>query len=394
MTAVSWILIALLALVAGGLFYVVLGLKRDVGQAMAAASDAAREPASRLESKVDTLSQQLGARISETGTAALKLTELVQTELQNNSRSMSEALQATNRSMSDSLQQTHKSLSELQERLGRLDEATRQVEHVGKSISGLEQLLASPKLRGGLGEWTLEVLLGEVLPADVVLRQHRLDSRGVVVDFAVRAADDRIIPIDSKFPMESFRRLHAAESEGADDADKLRREFERSVRGRVDEIASKYISPDDGTLDYALMYLPSEAVYYELAVRTEGSKFLDYARGRSVIPCSPNTLYAYLQAIALGLRGLQIAQQARWIQGALQHLEQDAGRAREAFTKAQNQLKYSSNNFEEVGSALTSIQERLQGLTLERGPDPRVLPAGERDEDGDRPAAVVKGLFD
>lgn len=388
MTAVLWTSLAILLALSGGLLYVVLTLRSEVGRMASSAA----EPASRLESKVDTLSQQLGARISETGSAALKLTELVQTELQNNSRSMSDALQATNRSMAESLQQTHKSLSELQERLGRLDEATRQVEHVGKSISGLEQLLASPKLRGGLGEWTLEVLLGEVLPADVVLRQHRLESRGVIVDFAVRAADDRIIPIDSKFPMESFRRLHAAENEGSDDADKLRREFERAVRGRVDEIAGKYISPDDNTLDYALMYLPSEAVYYELAVRTEGAKFLDYARGRGVIPCSPNTLYAYLQAIALGLRGLQIAQQARWIQGALQHLEQDADRAREAFTKAQNQLKYAANNMDGVGHALGSIEDRLQTLNLDGGE--RALPPGERSDDDEPPAAVVRGLFD
>jgi|GEM_PF-263862 len=408
MTLVSWLLLfAVLGLGIGlwMLMSTVSRMREELRRSGESATAAEREAAARLESKVETLTQQLGSRITETGNTSLRLSEMVKAELQstskalaeslqNTSRALSESVQTTNRTVSEQLQHTHKSLSELQERLGRLDEATRQVEQVGKSISGLEQILASPKLRGGLGEWTLEMLLGEVLPGDAVLRQHRLDTRGVVVDFAVRAADDRIIPIDSKFPMESFRRFHAADVENSDDADKLRRELERSVRARVDEIATKYISPDDGTLDYALMYLPSEAVYYELAVRTDGSKFLDYARGRNVIPCSPNTLYAYLQAIALGLRGLQIAQQARWIQGALRHLEQDAGRAREAFTKAQNQLKYASNNMDGVGSALTSIEERLEGLTVERVAERAALPPAEGESAGAAGPAASPDLFE
>lgn len=395
----TWIAVALvLAALAVATGVIVAALRRMAERTSASAA----EPVARLETRVDTLSQQLGERIGAASNASMQLNQLVQTELQSVRQSLSESLQASQQSMSENLKSTnqsltqhlqtsHKSLTELQERLGRLDEATRQVEQVGKSIAGLEQLFASPKLRGGVGEFMLETLLTEVLPGDVVLRQHRLESRGVVVDFAVRGADDRIIPIDSKFPIESFRRLHAAENEGAEDADRLRREFERAVRLRVDEIAGKYISPDDGTIDIALMYLPSEAIYYELAVRTEGSKFLDYARGRSVIPCSPNTLYAYLQAIAIGLRGLQLTQRTRWIQGALRHLEQDAANAREAFNKAQTQLKNASNNIEAVGGALTSIEERLQRIASDDAEPPPLPAEGERRALG---PAVARDLFD
>ncbi|HEX6639545.1 MAG TPA: DNA recombination protein RmuC, partial [Thermoanaerobaculia bacterium] len=251
-------------------------------------------------------------------------------------------------------------------------------EAVGKSISGLEQLFASPKLRGGIGEWALDMLLGEVLPSDAVLRQHRLPSRGVVVDFAVKAADDRIIPIDSKFPLEAFRRLAQAEADGTEDAKRLRSEFIRSVKGRVDEIAVKYISPDDGTLEYALMYLPSEAIYYELAVRDDDLGFADYARNRKVMLCSPSTLYAYLQAITMGLRGLQMTEQVRWFQATLSHLQQDVARAREAFEKTQKQLMYASNNLGEVGGSLGKIEDRLTHIdeapaTLPGAPEQRQI---------------------
>src|SRR5687768_14209869 len=142
-------------------------------------------------------------------------------------------------------------LQSLGERLGRLDEVTRDVQRVGLSINGLEQILASPKLRGGLGEWTLESLLYEVLPDAHVMRQLRLPLRGVVVDCAVQTGDGRMIAIDSKFPLESFRRILEAEAAGHD-ATRFHAEFNRAVRDRIDEVSSKYISPEDGTLDLAL----------------------------------------------------------------------------------------------------------------------------------------------
>ncbi|HEX6587956.1 MAG TPA: DNA recombination protein RmuC [Longimicrobiales bacterium] len=372
MTVVLWVLVALVVGLAGLVFVLFARLSaraEEQARVLSVAFAQASEPAAKLEAKVDVLASQLGERLGESSAAARQIAQLVQAELRDTRGSLTQQMQSTNAALTQALGTTHTSLSALQERLGRLDEATRQVEAVGKSISGLEQLFASPKLRGGIGEWALEMLLGEVLPGDAVLRQHRLQSRGVVVDFAVKAADDRIISIDSKFPLESFRRLAAAEMDGADDAKRLRSEFERSVKARVDEIAGKYISPDDGTLDYALMYLPSEAIYYELAVRADGASFLEYARSRKVVPCSPNTLYAYLQAIALGLRGLQMSEQVRWFQATLSHLQQDVSKARDAFEKTQKQLMYASNNLGDVGTALGKIEDRLDHIE-----DPDALP--------------------
>ncbi len=292
--------------------------------------------ADRVEAKVDALSDQLGARVGESAEATRALTRIV----------------------GDQLAGSGRSLAELAERLGRLDEATRQVERVGRSISGLEQLLASPKLRGGLGEWSLEMLLYEVLPAEQIARQHRLPSRDVVVDIAIRAPEGRLVPVDSKFPLESFRRLAEAEATG-EDATSLRREFHRAVRGRVDEISRKYICPEDGTLDFALMFIPSESIYYEIAVRDEAAAFLEYSHARRVFPCSPNTLYTYLQTILLGLRGLRIAEHAREIHATFDHLSQDAARLRELFDRASTQLRNALQNLDAVGGALGRIEERL-----------------------------------
>ena len=253
-------------------------------------------------------------------------------------------------------------LQSLGERLGRLDEVTRDVQRVGHSISGLEQILASPKLRGGLGEWTLETLLYEVLPHDHILRQHRLHARGVIVDVAVKTADDRVIAVDSKFPLEAFRRILQCETSGAD-ARRAQVEFQRAVRDRIDEVSNKYISPEDGTLDFALMYVPSESIYYEIAVRDRGAELLDHAREQHVVVCSPNTLYAYLQAVMMGVRGLQIAESAREIQGTLEHLRQDFVEARSRFDRASDQLRYAAQNVDAARQSLRDLEMRLERAT-------------------------------
>jgi DNA recombination protein RmuC len=307
----------------------------------------ASEPIRRMEARLGDLAAQLGGRIEDSTRAARGLTGLVDGRLRDAGRS----------------------LAEVQTQLARLDEATRQVESVGRSIAGLEKLLAAPKLRGGLGEWTLDGLLAEVFPADRILRQHTLSSRGTVVDFAVRAADDRLLCIDSKFPLESFQRLLETQESGPgrDAETAARRGLRSAVRARVDEIAGRYICPADGTLDFAFMFVPSEAIYYELAVRdADGGRFLAYARERRVVPCSPNTLYAYLQAVLLGLKGVRVAERARALHRTLEHLRTDVARARGVFVRSARQLEHAGRNLDEVGGALADIERRLDAsLTLE-----------------------------
>lgn len=243
-----------------------------------------------------------------------------------------------------------------------LNQTNTQLQSIGERISRLDAMLASPKLRGGLGEWTLEALLHEVLPQSHVARQFRLQQRGVIVDVAVRTGDGRIIAIDSKFPFDAFRRIMEAEASG-EDATRHQAEFTRAVKDRILEVSSKYISPEDGTLDFALMFVPSESVYYEIAVRERGAALLEYARSERVVICSPNTLYAYLQSVMMGIRGLQIAEHAQQIQAALEHLRQDFGEARGKFDRAGDQLRYAVQNIDGARLTLRELESRLERIS-------------------------------
>jgi DNA recombination protein RmuC len=138
------------------------------------------------------------------------------------------------------------------------------------------------------------------------------------------------------------------------------------VRDRIDEVGSKYISPEDGTLDFALMFVPSESIYYEIAVRDRGADLLEYARHQHVLITSPNTLYAYLQAIMMGVKGMQIAESAREIQQTLEHLRQDFVNARNRFDLASDQLRYAAQNVDAARQALRDLEMRLERATTAR----------------------------
>lgn len=249
----------------------------------------------------------------------------------------------------------------VQEGLGRVGEATQRVLDVGKDIAGLEQILRSPKVRGGLGETMLENLLAQMLPREHYVLQHTF-STGDRVDAAIQIGD-RLVPVDAKFPLENFRRM--LEETEEDKRRQVRRAFLRDVKGRVDEIAKKYILPDERTFDFALMYVPAENVYYEIIVKDEAGEeesLAAYALGRRVIPVSPNSLYAYLRVIVLGLRGLQIERGAIEIQARLTRLRGDLDRFREAFEVMGKHLTNAKNKYEEAASALAHIDAKLEGI--------------------------------
>src|SRR6478736_544415 len=206
-------------------------------------------------------------------------------------------LEAMTSTLDRRLESTSHTTGEIQRRLGELGRAN--------DLKRLEQALRPPKARGGFGELLLENLLRDRLPATAFALQYGF-SGGERVDAVIKV--DRLVPIDSKFPLDNFERMLAAEN----DIERQQHEklFGRDVKSHVDAIASKYIRPDEGTYDFAFMYLPSEAIYYELACGRTGA-LLAYAHDKRVLPVSPTTLTAYLQVIVLGLKGLQIEQHAQ-----------------------------------------------------------------------------------
>lgn len=262
---------------------------------------------------------------------------------------------------------TSESFVQIQQNLGQLTEAGRHMEQVGKEIAGLSDLLRAPKLRGGIGELFLGDLLAQMLAPEQYELQYTFQS-GERVDAVIKLAAG-MVPVDSKFPLESFQRLLSLEDEEL--RSKERRAFLRTVRKHIDDISAKYIRPDEGTFDFALMYIPAENVYYETIISDtateDANSVMMHALDRKVIPVSPNSFYAYLQAIALGLRGLQIEEQAQEILGYLGRLEGDFRRFQEAFSVLGTHLENARKKYQETDQLAASVQTKLSAA---RQPNP------------------------
>jgi len=266
------------------------------------------------------------------------------------------------RTMSDGATLQARSLADVREQLGRLAEATARLESLGRSVTEVQDLLRVPHLRGTLGEVWLEELLRQVFPEALFRTQYAFRS-GERVDAALFIGD-RIVPIDAKFPLDACQRMRHAEGEALV---RERRAFRRSLRQRIDEIAERYIRPDEGTFDFALMYIPAEAVYYEAVVREESlesaESIIGYALRRHVLPVSPNTFYAYLAAVLHGLRGLEVEQRAKEIQAALGGLRQMVAGFRRTFDLVGRHLDHAGRQYQESDRAWERVSAHLDAVT-------------------------------
>jgi DNA recombination protein RmuC len=249
-------------------------------------------------------------------------------------------------------------LREVGEKLGRLHETSQRIEKLAGEVTRLEDLLKPPKLRGTLGEMFLEQALGQVLPPGSFATQHPLGD-GVVVD-AVVFVQDRMVPIDSKFPLENYRRAREVEDEG--EKKRARAQFGRDVRKHVDAIAEKYIRPANGTCDFALMYVPAEAVYSEIAADGEDAALADYAAAKRVIPVSPRLLYAYLSTVALGLRGIALQENAKEVHQNLADLSRLWDRVGGPLEKLGSHLSNAQKQYDETSKAFERFTARLETI--------------------------------
>jgi DNA recombination protein RmuC len=258
------------------------------------------------------------------------------------------------------LEAAQRTSTQIHERLGRVDTAAAQMLERAKDLSRLEQALRPPKARGGFGELLLENLLRDRLPPSAFHMQHGF-STGERVDAAVRAGA-LLIPVDSKFPLDNYHRLVEAQSD--DERALAERAFARDVRTHVDAIAGKYVRPDEGTSDFAFMYIPVEAVYYELACGKAGA-VLQYAHERRVFPMSPSTFTAYLQVIAFGLRGMQIEQHAHEVMAYVADLTRDFGRFVDDFEVVGKHLGNAHAKFAAADKRLDKFAAKLERASEE-----------------------------
>ena len=261
----------------------------------------------------------------------------------------------------------------IHERLGKVDEATAQMLERAKDLARLEQALRPPKARGGFGELLLENLLRDRLPRDAYALQHTFRS-GERVDAVIRV--EKLVPVDAKFPLDNFHRT----LEAGDDAERelCEKAFARDVKAHVDAIAEKYIRPAEGTYDFALMYLPAEAIYYELVCGRTGA-LLAYAHSKRVFAVSPTTFNAYLQVVALGLKGMQIEQHAHEVMAYCAQLQKDFVRFKDDFDIVGKHLGHAQSKFHEAEKRLDRFETKLERASeheaLEADAEPPALPS-------------------
>ena len=265
---------------------------------------------------------------------------------------MNQSLLEANKIIGQNLGSATTVFGNVKEQLGKLEKTNQQIVEISKDISSLQELLRAPKFRGSMGETLLENLLSQVLPRGHYQMQYRFKSTDAV-DAVIRIGE-RLVTVDAKFTLENFQKMLEAQDEQLKSSH--RRKFIQDVKNRVDEIAAKYILPQENTYDFALMYIPAENVYYETIIKED---LFSYSMSKKVIPVSPNTLYAYLQVICLGLKGLKIEENAKTILKNLSALTVEINKFREDFDILGKHLCGASSKYEDSQKKLDRFSERL-----------------------------------
>lgn len=268
---------------------------------------------------------------------------------------MNQSLQEANKIIGQNLGSATSTFGNVKEQLGRLEETNKQIVEISKDISSLQELLRAPKFRGQMGETLLENLLSQVLPKEHYQMQYHFKSSDAV-DAIIRLGE-RLVPVDAKFSLENFQKMLDTQDEALKNSH--RKKFIQDVKNRVDEIAAKYILPQENTYDFALMYIPAENVYYEIIIKED---LFSYSMSKKVIPVSPNTFYAYLQVICLGLKGLKVEENAKMILKGLSGLSIEINKFKEDFDVLGRHLSDAGRKYEDSQKRLDRFSDRLTNI--------------------------------
>ena len=271
-------------------------------------------------------------------------------------RALRSSLDSTKDTINSSLSLNTKDISDrllhATEVIGDLKKEAGAFSEVSRSMQALQDYLRSPKLRGNIGEMVLKDLISQMFPASSFVLQHTFKS-GNIVD-AIIKTDAGLLPIDSKFPMENFQKMMS--TTGKVEQASLRKLFARDIRAHVTAISKKYILPQENTLDFALMYIPSESVFYEVA---SDPGLMEFSRIARVYPVSPNTLYAALQTILLSFEGKKIEQKAKEVFKIMRAVQKDFSKTSDSMTTLGGHLTNAYNKFSDVQSQFNSIGQKL-----------------------------------
>lgn len=301
---------------------------------------------------------------------------LLQNQINEITRTLDERLSESNRMFQNQFGTSTRITQEVIERLTKLDETNKQVVGFTDQLKNLQDILKNPKQRGILGEYYLEVLLKNIFPPGIYKMQYAFRD-GMVVD-AVIFVKDKIIPIDSKFSLENYNRIR--EETDPTEREKLEKLFKQDLKNRIDETA-KYVRPEEGTMDFAFMFIPAEGIYYDLLVNQVGSvktntrDLIEYAFiEKRVHIVSPTTFLAHLKMLLQGLKALQIEESAKEIKHRVEELARHIGNYEIYFRKLGNQLNTTVNTYNSASKELVKIDKDIMHIGGERiGVEPHIL---------------------
>jgi DNA recombination protein RmuC len=323
---------------------------------------------------VRTIRAELGNRSTEVDRRLSGLAETLDRRLGDLDTKVDKRLEGLDGRLLATQQASGQTATQIAEKLGKLDGTAAQMLARANDLAKLEQALRPPKARGGFGELLLENLLRDRLPATAYSMQHGFSS-GERVDAVVRVG--QLIPVDSKFPLDNFHRMVEAPSD--DERQLCAKAFARDVKSKIDDIATKYIRPDEGTFDFAFMYVPVESVYYELACNPDAG-LLQYANERRVFPVSPNTFTAYLQLIVLGMRSMQVEERAHEVMAYVAGLGGDFARFKDEFELVGKHLGHAQTSYTKADKRLGKLESKLDRAiedddVVELAAEPRAIEA-------------------
>jgi DNA recombination protein RmuC len=304
-------------------------------------------------------------KISNLSSQNERLREVMDSKLKETHQANQNQLFNVNRTIQSISNQSTKLISDITEKLTKLDDTNKQVINFSAQLQNLQDILKNPKQRGILGEYFLEETLKNVLPPGAYKMQYEFKD-GSIVD-AVVFVKEKIIPIDSKFSLENYERILNT-SEGSERED-LEKSFKQDLKNRIDE-TSKYIKPEENTMDFAFMFIPSEAIYYDLlvnkvgAVKIDTRSMIEYAfRDKHVIIVSPTSFLAYLQTVLQGLRAMEIEENAKEVIVNVEKLKKHALNFDSFMKKIGDNLQTTFNSYNNAYKELGKLDKDMAKIT-------------------------------